>query len=127
MSRRDIIALFYKHLERDESHRYYIQIGRQRYPVNVEDTAYVVWTVRWSGAEERFHLLLSDYSIESLDLTSLRIGQESVPYCKVKDGRFDARFSKSGYYQLADHIEHDPVRDAYFISITGRKYYIATD
>jgi len=48
-------------------------------------------------------------------------------YCKVKDGRFDARFSRTGYYQLADHIEYDPRRDAYFISVMDKKFYIAMD
>jgi len=39
MSRRDIVELFYRSLRRNESGRYFIEIGRQQYPVDVEDTA----------------------------------------------------------------------------------------
>jgi uncharacterized protein len=124
MTRRDIIALFYQHLMQDASGRHLIEIGQQRYPVEVEDTAYVVWAMQQAGAEEGINLLLSDYSLESLDPATLRIGKESIPYCKVKNGRLDARFSRSAYYQLAEHIGYDPLRDAYFLSVKGKQYCI---
>jgi len=118
MSRQDIVALFYRHLRQDRSGRCFIEIGRQRYPVEVEDTAYVVWAFRIPC------LLLSDGSVEQLDPGTLRIGRGNIPYCKVKKGRFEARFSRSGYYQLAAHMEYDPLRDAFFISLNGRPHYI---
>jgi hypothetical protein len=40
MIRREIIDLFYQHLRQDESGHYVIEIGQQRYPVDVEDTAF---------------------------------------------------------------------------------------
>ena len=129
MSRRDIISLFYRHLRRDASGRCVIEIGRQRCRVEVEDTAYVVWAVRWAGhgdgEEDRASLLLSDGSLEPLDPGTLRIGKDNIPYCRVKNGCFDARFSRSGYYQLAGRVEHDPSRDAYFISLRGQRHYIS--
>jgi uncharacterized protein len=124
MTRRDIVALFYQHLTQDAAGRYFIEIGQQRYPVNVEDTAYVVWAIHRDIAGECINVLLSDYSLEPLDPATLRIGKECIPYCRVKDGRFNARFSRAGYYQLAEHIEYDPLRDAYFLSVKGKQYYI---
>jgi hypothetical protein len=122
MTRREIIVLFYDHLRRDESGRYYIEIGAQRYPVDVEDMAYVIREVRWADngneAKGRAHLLLSDGSVEELDPDTLKIGADDIPYCSVKGGRFDARFSRSSYYQLAESIQHDPRHDTF--SISGR-------
>jgi hypothetical protein len=128
MSRREIVALFYRHLQQDAAGCYFIEIGRQRYRIEVEDTAYVVWAVRWvesrDEAEECAYLLLSDGSTEKLDPATLRIGAGNVPYCKVRNRRFDARYSRSAYYQLAEHVRHDSMQNAYFIALNGRPYYI---
>jgi hypothetical protein len=129
MTRRDIVGLFYRHLKRDESGGYCIEIGPQRCGVEVEDTAYVVWAVHWvestGTADEGAWLLLSDDSLEPLDPGTLRIGVDGVPYCRVKNRSFVARFSRSGYYQLAERIQHDSLRDAYFIVLQGTRHYLA--
>ena len=128
MSRRDIIRLFYRHLRKDESGRYAIEIGKQHYPVKVEDTAYIVWAVCWidgdEAAEESIRLLLSDDSIEPLDPGTLRIGREGIPYCRVKNGCFDARFTRSSYYRLAERVQFDALCRSYFISLKQQRYYI---
>jgi hypothetical protein len=128
MSRRDIVTLFYRHLLKDDSGRCFIQIGVQRCFVEIEDTAYVVWSICRAGgsggSEQGIGLLLSDDSVEELNPATLRIGAMNVPYCVVKNGSFDARFVTSSYYQLADFISHDPQRDQYYISLKGQNYYI---
>jgi hypothetical protein len=128
MIRQEIIALFYQHLRQDGSGCYFIEIGNQRRPVQVEDTAYVVWTLRWTGggdaAEDCALLLLSDGSIEKLDPETLRIGRNHIPYCRVKNRKFEARFSRPGYYKLAERLHHDSANDAYFISLNGRQYQL---
>jgi hypothetical protein len=124
MSRRDIVTLFYQHLYRDASGGYFIGVGNQRWGVEVEETAYVVRAVRHSAPQDCFYLILSDDSLEELDPLTLRIGKNNVPYCLVRNRGFDARFSTSGYYQLAEHIRHDPVRNQYYVSVKGQAYYI---
>jgi uncharacterized protein len=123
MTRRDIVALFHQHLQQDESGGYFIEIPPQRYPVDVEDTAFVVWTILW-GEENEPLLLLSDETIEELDPCTLRIGKENVLYCRIKNGCFDARFSRSSYYQLAEYIDYDLQRNAHFIIQKGHRFYI---
>ena len=126
--RRKTVALFYQHLQMDAAGRYLIEIGKERCYVSVEDTAYAVCAVSRadgrSGAEECFHLLLSDDSTEKLNIDTLRIGKENVLYCKVKNDRFEARFSRPGYYQLAAHVDYDPLNNAYFITLNGQPHYI---
>jgi uncharacterized protein len=126
MSRQDIIQLFYQHLLQDES-GYFIQMGGQHYPVDVEDTAYVVRVVYWikSGNELKgVRLLLSDNCIEELDPETLKIGKENVLYCRVKAGRFDARFSRPSYYRFAEIILFDPLQNSYSIELKGRLHYL---
>jgi uncharacterized protein len=126
MSRHDIVALFYQHLRQDADGSYFIEIGQQRFPVDVEDTAYVVWALAWmlteDGMAEYACLLLSDGSVESLDPETLRIGANHIPYCKVKRGRFDARLSRAAYYKLTEQLEHDPASDTFFIPLNGRRF-----
>ncbi|MBN1569083.1 MAG: DUF1285 domain-containing protein [Acidobacteria bacterium] len=128
MIRREIVDLFYRNLHQDESGRYFIEIGKQRYPVAVEDTAYVVWKIRWCiGRDKRKEygsILLSDNTVEVLDPGTLRIGKDHIPYCRVKNRRFEARFSRPGYYQLAERLQYDPADDTYSISLNGRRYCI---
>jgi uncharacterized protein len=126
MSRRDIINHFYRHLLMEDSD-YFIQIGSQRFKIDVEDAPYVVRAVYRTGdggAAESIRLLLSDDCIEELNPESLKIGEENVLYCRVKSGAFDARFSRSSYYHLADCIKCDSP-NSYFIKLNGRVFYLA--
>ena len=128
MTRKDIVDHFYRHLKKDETGRYLIEIGKERcYPV-VEDTPFVIKAIRRAYSEEKakdiIYLIMPDDSLEILDPSTLRIGDENVLYCKIFETKYDARFSRSGYYQLAEFIEHDHEKDLYFISLNGQSYYL---
>lgn len=131
MIRHDIISIFYRNLAQDASGCYFIEIGQQRYRVDVEDTAYAVWSLKWTdgrdGAEEYACLYLSDGSMEKLNPETLRIGGNHIPYCRVKDQRFEARFSRAGYYKLAERLQFDSESDAYFIALNGRRYLLPNE
>jgi uncharacterized protein len=126
MFRKEIVNYFYEHLRLDEEGRYWIDLGHDCCVIQVEDTPFVVRAVyRRSddhGSGERISLLLCDDSLESLDPSSLSLTDENVPYCSVRDGRFPARFSRPAYYQLAEHIEYDARRDAFYLSLNGQSY-----
>ncbi|HWN91044.1 MAG TPA: DUF1285 domain-containing protein, partial [Verrucomicrobiae bacterium] len=40
-----------------------------------------------------------------LDPETLRLGEGDVPYCRVKGGAFEARFSRAAAYQLLERLE----------------------
>ncbi len=94
------------------------------------DTAFVVKTVFAEHAADNggksLILLLSDDTRETLDPETLFIGQGNVLYCTVKQGRFPARFTRAGYYQMAEHIEYDETSDAYYVALQGHRYYITS-
>ena len=130
MFRKDILKLFFESLKRDELGRYLIEFEGDRCLIEVEDTPFVVKTVRKHRREDRrdesIEILLSDFTPEKLDLSTLRVGMDNVLYCNIKEGKFEARFSRAGYYQIAELIECDEEKDAYFVPLNGRNYYIET-
>lgn len=129
MFRKEIVNLFYSHLRQDDaSGLYVIELENDRCYLDVEDTAFVVrsaWKTPSAGGETAdIRLLLSDDTVEALDAATLRVGAGNVLYCRVKSGRFEARFQRAAYYQMADHIEQDTNWDAYFVAVNGTRFYI---
>ena len=82
---------------------YYLLAGPVRVPVEVADTPFVVVRVEPEGAD--LALVLNDLSREILTPETLRFGARGAPYCRVKDGRFEARMSRAAAYQLLQHVE----------------------
>lgn len=90
---------------RVDAEGHYLQIGPVRAPVDVEDAPFVILRVERDG--EGLMLTLNDLSRESLAPGTLRFGAGGVPYCRVKDGRFEARLSRAATYQLFHYVETD--------------------
>lgn len=128
MFRREIVNFFYQNLKRDESGRYVIELPNDRCYLEVEDAPFVVRSVHRSisetDARATIHLLLSDDSVEPLDPETLRIGNDNVLYCTIKNHSFDARFLRASYYQMAGDIEYDEDLNDFFIQLNGHRFYI---
>lgn len=128
MFRRDIVNYFYQNLIKDGAGRYIIVQGDERCYLEVEDTPFIVKAVFSKGSRERgdeeLELLLCDDTVETLDPTTLWVGPENVLYCLIRNGTFKARFSRPGYYQLAEYIDHDQEGGCYVLTLNGKKYAI---
>lgn len=119
--RRDILQELLRLLERDEAGRYWLSYGEEREPVDVEDTVFVVQEVE--KTPEGFKIRLNDGTEEELDLSSLWISAEGVPYCTAKGGRFPARFTRQAFYKLGENaVEEGGV---YFIEVKGKRYKLS--
>ena len=126
---RDLLALFYESLDVDAQGHYIIKFKDQVCRLDVEDTPYVILATDFvpspsHGEKDRFLLNLIDDSREDLVPQTLWIGPEHVPYCKIRNGKFKARFSRGAYYQLARHLEQDPESGQYFLGLNHKKYYL---
>jgi hypothetical protein len=99
---------------------HFLQIGPARVPVEVEDAPFAV--VRFEADADGFALCLNDGSREALDPASIRLGEGDVPYCRVKDGRFDARFSRAAAWQLLQRVEAQPEGEAPRLLVGGVRY-----
>ncbi|MBM4314024.1 MAG: DUF1285 domain-containing protein [Deltaproteobacteria bacterium] len=127
MKRKDIVHYFYKYLKRDPEGRYQIEIENDRCRVVVEDAPYVVKSIdvgfcRHSN-RPAIDVSLNDGSREGLSLDApLRIGDDHILYCKVKEGEHEARFSRPAYYQFCRHIDYDSQRGEYRLLFNQRSY-----
>lgn len=128
MFRKEILSIFFQHLRIDDRGKYLIELGKERCYLDVEDTAFVVEAVYKTknpcDGREQIEILLTDERCEILEMNSLCTGEENVLYCRVKDGRFTARFSRKSYYQLAEFIEQSENGAEFFIKLNGEKYLI---
>ncbi|MEM2890119.1 MAG: DUF1285 domain-containing protein [Candidatus Hadarchaeum sp.] len=107
-----------EHLVRDPDGRYFIQIHGKRCPVEVEDTPFIVEQIEpLEFPPEGFQITLHEGTTEELNLETLTISPNQIFYCRVKNGKFPARFSKAACYQMADYVDYDPSKDQYLFKI----------
>lgn len=128
MFRKEILSVFFEHLRIDECGKYLIELGEERCYLDVEDTAFIVAAVYKTqlpdNGRAQIDILLNDDSCEKLEMQSLYVGRNNVLYCRVKEGKFTARFSRNSYYQLAEFIEQSENGNNYFINLNGEKFII---
>lgn len=98
---------------------YFIQT-RVRIPVEVADAPFVVARFERRGDELLAHL--NDGTREVVDPATLRVGAGNVPYCAVKGGGFEARFSRAAAHQLWALAEHDERAGESVLRHGGRDY-----
>lgn len=116
-----IALLFSRSIRQNPDGSFYLQVADERAPITVEDTPYVVTTVENQGDE--LVLVANDGERELLDPTTLEVGADNVLYCRVKQGRFRARFLRSAYYHLSDYFVPDE-EGRFALEIEGRRYPI---
>lgn len=109
-----------KLLKRDDEGNYFLDEGSGKLYIKVEDTPFVVKMVHKKG--EDYYLGLNDETEEKLDLNTLRINNENIPYAKVKNGEFDARFTRPAYYEFMRDLKKDG--DNYYILTNGEEHLL---
>lgn len=91
---------------------HYLQVGAVRVPVDVDDAPFVV--TRLESVSEQcvtsspLRIHINDGAEEPLDPAGLWLAAGETPYCRVKSGRFVARFSLAAWLQLAALLEEEP-------------------
>jgi len=121
---RRIVLYFCELLEAAPGGGYQLRTEQEICPVEVQDTPFVV-TALWPscGPEEGFFIKLNDDTVEPLDVKTLVIGAENIPYCAVKQGRFRARFLRAPYYRLAESVQQEG-EASFFIELNGTRQYL---
>jgi len=107
-------------MELNEQGQYIISWKGEKCIVEVEDTAFFIQRV--DKENNGFLLYLNDDTKEYLNPKTLYIGKNNILYCKVKNGRFPAKFTRSAYYQIAEYIEEENSR--YFLIVNDKKYFL---
>ena len=104
---------------RRDAQGYYIQT-RVRIPVEVEDVPFVVARIERRG--DRLHAILTDGTDTDVDAATLRIGDDDVPYCAVRDGAFEARLSRAAAFQLLSLADYDETTGRGTLRVGGLEY-----
>jgi hypothetical protein len=102
------IRMLIEHLEPGEEGRPVVRVGNVWSYVRCEDTPLVVRDVtlpdRPDDPDARIVLTLHDGIEEPLDPATLTVGDDDALFCRVRGGRFDARFLRAAHYRLAMQI-----------------------
>ena len=109
-----------KNLDVDADGRFFVEEKGSRVYVECEDTPFVVTMV--TKTEDGFSIRLNDESLEKLDLTTLNIAKQNVPYVKVKKGKFTARLLRPAYYEFMKYADKD--EKGFYIEVEGKKHYL---
>jgi len=116
----EIYRLFNELLEKGSDGGYLIRMGREICKVEVEDAPFVVKRLIEDN-DAPILIELNDGTQEAFDPKSFWIGEKNIPYSRVKNGIFHARFSRPAYYQLARHIVTDENEEAFFLLLNGER------
>jgi hypothetical protein len=103
-----------------EAGGHFLQIGPVRVLVEVDDAPFVVLRVERDG--DRLVLTLNDLTRDVLAPDTLRFGTDGAPYCRVKDGRFEARLSRAATYQLFQYVQFDGPGTTSNLLVGTRRY-----
>jgi uncharacterized protein len=117
-----VLEYFCNALEKDEQGRYRIVLEQEMCYLEVEDTPFVVASMR-GEPETGLSVLLNTGSLYDLDPDTLCIGDDNVMYCTVPHG-IKVRFSRAAYYLLALMMEEDDQGDI-ILKMGNRIYRMA--
>ncbi len=115
----EIYRFFCRTLEKMADGEYIVRFGREVCRVEVEDAPFVIQSIDEEGGG--IVVQLNDGTREAFDAVHFWIGDENIPYCRVKEGAFHARFSRPAYYQLASHIVSDNYEKNFFLLVNGER------
>jgi hypothetical protein len=68
------------------------------------------------------HAILTDGTEADVDAATLRIGDDDVPYCAVRDGAFEARLSRAAAFQLLALADYDEATGRGTLRVGGLEY-----
>ena len=116
-----ILANLWGTLRRDAT-GYFVQTGPVRIPVEVADTPYVVTRVEPEG--QTLRLTLNDGTQELLEPATLRFTPDEIPYCSVKEGRWEARLSRAAAWLLGRLVEYDEQSGRAILRLGGQTHLL---
>jgi hypothetical protein len=119
-----VLDFFCKALERDDEGRYLLVIDKEICYLEVDDTPFVVTSLR-GEPETGLSVLLNTGSLYELDPETLSVGDDNVMYCTIPSG-MKVRFSRTAYYMLANIMDEDENGNI-ILKISKKTYCISID
>ncbi|MFO1462968.1 MAG: hypothetical protein U1F66_04265 [bacterium] len=116
------LNFFMRKLEKLPDGRYHALCQGEECYFEPEDTLYVVRDVELHP--DHVDLTFQGGYRERLDPHTLHVGKNNVFYCCAREGRFEARFNRKPYLELARWIDYDPREHRFFLKLAGEKFPI---
>lgn len=114
-----VLEFFCNALEQDDEGKYLVVIDQEICYLEVEDTPFVVTSLR-GEPDTGLSVLLNTGSLCDLDPDTLSVGDDNIMYCTIPSG-MKVRFSRAAYYMLAHIMEED--EEGNIILKAGEKSY----
>jgi hypothetical protein len=118
-----IIEAFNQGLAPTDDGRFQLRIGNDWAYVTVEGAAYRVNAI--DTDDTRVYLRLSDRTGETLDPSTLRLGEDGVLGARVKGGRAEARFSRDAQFALGQLLVPD--ESGWALRLPGARVPVSID
>ena len=100
ITHKGIYVYNYRNLCKDND-LFYIREGNSKAYVYFDDKPFMIKRV--NCLKDKIMILLNDFTEEKLDIESLYFSK-NIPYCLVKDKKFEAKFSRAALFQLSEEI-----------------------
>lgn len=104
------------------SEKYRVFCQGEECRITAEDVPYVIQNLRILAA--KIELIFPGGYSEVLDPSTLFVGKLNVLYCKVRGGKFTARFGRRPYLELTKHIQFDHKTKSYYLTVAKKRYPI---
>ncbi len=100
----------------------WVKSNQQKVGVDLEGTPFYVEALREEeqGGKQVLRAILNDGTEEVLDLSTLKVAPDNKVYCKIKEGKFEALFSLSAYWQLTRYLVED--EGGYYLQLDSTKH-----
>ncbi len=91
------------------------------YPIVVEDAPFFITGVRFEGFGdfERAFITVRSLGEEELDPDTISVGKENSLYCRIRGGKYPAKFTRSPSFEILDRLEESD--DIFYLNICGKR------
>ena len=117
-----LLNLFMKNMELLPGGKFRVFCQGEECRITPEDVPYVVKDVAISP--KKIGLTFPGDYREVLDPSTLFVGRGNVLYCKVRGGKFTARFNRKSYLDLAKKVKFDSRKKTYYLTVDRHDYSI---
>ena len=116
-----IIDFFNRSIDVTADGVFVVRYGQFVHPIVVEDAPVFITGVRFEGFGdfERVFITPTTGAEEELDIDTLGFRRSGGLYCRVKNGRLQARFKRSPSFQILERLEESD--DTFYIRLCGRR------
>ena len=118
----DLLRFFMENLRPLPDGRFHLLCQGEDCFITCEDVPYVVRDI--SVQPREIELEFSGHYRERLDPATLWVGVGNVLYCKIRGGKFSARFNRKSYLEIARQVGFDPQNKSYHLTVDKKRYPI---